>query len=102
MNSDSNEERIEQLEVALSSTPKAFMEGASPKRSSDDEEPEQAIEVTPIADSKPDSNEPEVSMTKALLSIDQVEVLTEKVKAEVEVDYQEQIEALKEEISQRC
>ena len=42
MNSDSNEERIEQLEVALSSTPKAFMEGASPKRSSDDEEPEQA------------------------------------------------------------
>ena len=40
-------------------------------------------------------------MTNALPSIDQVEVLTEKVKAEVEVDYQEQIEALKEEISQK-
>ena len=99
MNSDSNEERIEQLEVALTSTPKAVLEETTAEISA--EEAEEAVNISPIADSKPDSNEPQVSMTTALPSIDQVEVLTEKVKQEVETDYKGQIEALKEELSQK-
>lgn len=90
--SDKNQERIEQLEVALSSTPKAVV----PEESEKIEET-----ITPIADIDPESKKPEVAMTTALPSIDQVEALTEKVKHEVEVDYKEQIEALKEELSQK-
>lgn len=96
LNSDNNQERIEQLEVALTSTPKAVIEEDSQKIAEKD-----SSDVSPIADIDPESQKPDVSMTTALPSIDQVEALTEKVKHEVEVDYKEQIEALKEELSQK-
>ena len=100
LNSDHNQERIEQLEVAMTSTPKAIMDDNT-SQIEEDADSQEEISVQPIADNKPDTNEPEVAMTTALPSIDQVEVLTEKVKNEVEVNYKQQIEELKNTISEK-
>ena len=58
------------------------------------------VVVEPIAEVSPEGK-PEVAITKSLPSIQQVKVITGKVKKKIEADYKREIDILKSQISEK-
>lgn len=91
------------IEVALASekdnSPKVEMERVEVNlhESSDTQE---ATEVEPIAEIS-DQGKPEVEIAKSLPTIQQVKVITTKVKKKIEADYKKEIEVLKNQLSEK-
>ena len=90
------------IEVALATekddSPKAEMESVEVNLSEDASAENPVIE--PIADVTPEGK-PEVEMPKSLPTIQQVKVITGKVKKKLEADYKKEIDILKSQLSEK-
>ncbi|NQZ57815.1 MAG: hypothetical protein HRT88_10185 [Lentisphaeraceae bacterium] len=67
----------------------------------EDENAVDLSEVEPIAETPADSNDPEVERAKEVPSLDIVSNITQKVKAQLESDYLDEIQTLKTELNEK-